>query len=559
MARGGKERSDAARRSEATTMMARSASLVGLLTLLSRILGLVRDAVVAAFYPRQATDAFFIAFRIPNILRRLAGEGSLTVAFIPVYTRYLDQGEEEARRMLRSALGLMLVLLCAVTLAGAGLAPWVVRAFAYGFVEDADKLDLAVLLTRIMFVFLVTTGLTALSMGVLNTLRHFAAPALAPVLLNVGIIGAVLGGTSLMAGWGLPGIVACSLGVVLGGAAQVMLQWPVLARRRMLVGPRLDWRHPGVRQVGRLMLPAVFGLAIYEINAIIGGQFASFLSEGSISYLYYAQRLIEFPMGVFVVALATVAMPNLSSHASAGDIEGLKDTYRYALRMVLFIILPATAGLVALATPLTSVLFQRGQFDHSMASRTAVTLLGFLAGLWAGAGVRQTVPVFYALQDTRTPVKAAAVSLVVYVAAAALMYRRLETLGLALAVACSSVVNFGWLVAVLRNRLGRLGLRAVSASAIRAGLAAGACAVVARLVATVGAWELGGAAARNYGVLLAAVGAGLATYLVVAWVLRTPELPELVAAFRRRDRRGIQDERTDGRERQEQGQDDLPR
>jgi putative peptidoglycan lipid II flippase len=530
---------------------------VGLFTLVSRILGLVRDAVVAAFYRKRATDAFFVAFRIPNILRRLSGEGSLTVAFIPVFTQCLEQqGEDEARRMLRSTLGLMLLALCPLALVGVGLAPWVVRAFAYGFVGDVDKLDLAVLLTRIMFAFLVTTGLTSLSMGVLNTLRHFASPALAPVVLNVAIISAVVGGTSLVAGWGLAGVVACSIGVVLGGAAQVMLQWPALATRRMLVGPRLDWRHAGVRRVGRLMLPAVFGLAIYEINVIIGGQFASFLPEGSISYLYYAQRLIEFPMGVFVIALATVAMPNLSSHASAGDMDGLKETYRYALRMAFFVILPATAGLIALGLPLTSVLFQRGQFDHPMAARTAVTLFGFLAGLWAGAGVRQTVPVFYALQDTRTPVRAAAVSLVVYVVAAALMYRRLETLGLALAVACSSVVNFGWLVAVLRRRLGRLGLRAISTSTVRAGLAAGACGVVARLVATLGVWELGGAAARNYAVLLAAVAAGVATYALVAWVLRTPELPELVAAFRRRGSGGS-DERTDGREEQEQG--DLPR
>lgn len=513
----------------------RSAALVGLFTLFSRILGLVRDAVVAASYPRAATDAFFIAFRIPNVLRRLTGEGSLTVAFIPVFTDHLARrGEAEAKRMLQSTLGIALLTLAVMSACGAGLAPWVVRAFAYGFVGDPHKLGLTVLLTRVMFVFLLTTGLTALSMGVLNTCRRFAAPALAPVVLNLVIITSVVLGSGVMQGLGLPGTLALGLGVVAGGGAQVVMQLPFLAREGMLVSPRLDWRHPGVRRVGRLMLPAVFGLAIYEINVIIAGQFASFLPEGSISYLYYAQRLIEFPMGIFVVALATVAMPNLSSHASAGDMDQLKETYRYALRMVLFIILPATAGLVALALPLTSVLFQRGQFTHLMADRTAFTLLGFLVGLWAGAGVRQTVPVFYALQDMKTPVKVAAVSLLVYVVVALALYRRFETFGLALAVATSSIVNFGLLLVSLRLRLGRLGLRRIASSGLRAALAAGACAVVARSVALAGQWERGGALPSNYGVLLLAVMAGTGVYVVSAWVLRAPELAELIGAFRRK-------------------------
>lgn len=533
--------------------MARSASVVGLFTLASRILGLIRDAVVAAYYPKADTDAFFIAFRIPNVLRRLTGEGALTVAFIPVFTEHLSKhGEAEARRMLASTLGLALLVMAGLSALGTALAPWVVRAFAYGFVGDPEKLTLAVLLTRIMFVFLLTTGLTALSMGVLNTRRHFAAPALAPVLLNAVIISFVVAGTPLAGRSGLPPIIALAVGVVAGGAAQVVLQLPFLRRTGMLVGPRFDWRHPGVRRVGALMLPAVFGLAIYEINVIIAGQFASFLPEGSISYLYYSGRLIEFPMGVFVVALATVAMPSLSSHAAAGDTAALKETYRYALRMVLFIVLPATAGLAALAVPITSVLFQRGQFTHAMADQTAWTLLGFLAGLWAGAGVRQTVPVFYALQDTKTPVKVAALSLVVYVATAVLLYRRLATFGLALAVSLSSVANFSVLLLMLRLRLGRLGLRRITASGLKALVASAGCAAVAWLVALPGDWGHGGRSPVNYALLLAAVVLGIAVYVGIARALRTPELGELVDAFRRRKRGGKEkgaeddDDPTDG-------------
>lgn len=513
----------------------RSAGVVGLFTLASRILGLVRDAVVAAMFSRWATDAFFVANTIPNVLRRLLAEGTLTVAFIPVFTEVREQhGEDAARAMLRSSLGavgLVLTLVSALCIFGA---PWIVRAFAFGFVDNLHKLGVTILLTRIMMLFFITTGLTALAMGVLNTCRHFAAPSLAPVLLNAVIITTVLAGTPMVRDWGYEAITSAACGVLLGGVAQVLLQFPFLARHGMLVVPSIDLRHPGVVRVARLMIPAVFGLAIYEINVILARQLASFLPEGSISYLYYAQRLIEFPMGIFAVAVATVAMPSLSSQAVAGDMQGLKDTYRYALRMVLFIMLPATAGLLALALPLTSILFQRGQFTHAMAQATASTLAGFLVGLWAGAGVKQTVPVYYALQDTKTPVKVAAVSLVAYAAAAFPLQHVLQTTGLALAVAISSMVNFSVLLLILRRRLGRLGLRRVVASGLKSAASAAVCGVVAWQVARAGEWQRGGADPLNVGVLLAAVAAGIAVYLACAWLLRTPELFELARAFRRR-------------------------
>ena len=522
-----------------TGQMARSASLVGLLTLLSRVFGLVRDAVVAAMFARGATDAFFIANRIPNVLRRLLAEGSLTVAFIPVFTEYRQQrGEAEARSMLANMLGATMLVLVGVVLAGELLAPWVVRLFALGFTREQDKFQLAVQLTRIMFPFLITVGLTALAMGVLNTLRHFTAPALAPVLLNIGIISTVLLASGQMSRLGLPPIAALALGVVLGGGAQVLLQVPVLRRFKMLVAPRLSLNDPGVIRVGKLMLPSVFGLAIYELNVILAGQFASFIGEGAISNLYYAARLVEFPMGIFAVAMATVAMPSLSSHAAAGATDKLKQTYRYALRVVFFIILPASVGLAALAVPITSVLFQRGRFTHEMAVETAMTLLGFLAGLWAGAGVRQTVPVFYAMQDTRTPVKVAAASLAVYGVAAALLFQPLSTLGLSLAVSCSSVVNFTLLLLLLRRRLGPLGLRRVASSVLRSAVAAAGCGAAAHMVSRQVDWSAGGRAPANYGLLLAAVLAGVLAYLLLCKLLRVRELDDLLGAFLRRRGRG---------------------
>jgi putative peptidoglycan lipid II flippase len=514
--------------------IARSAGKVGLFTLASRVLGLLRDSVVAALFPKSATDVFFVAFTIPNVLRQLLAEGALTAAFIPVFTEYREnRGDEETRAMLRNMLGAAFTVLALVTLAGILGAPWVVRLFAFGFSDSPEKLGLAVALTRLMFVFLVAVGLTALAMGVLNVHRHFSAPAAAPVVLNMGIIATVYAGLPLMPRLGLPPITALAIGVVIGGFAQVVLQLPFLSRHRMLVLPRFRFTDPGVVRVGKLMLPAVFGLAIYQVNIILSRQFASFLSEGSISALYYSQRLIEFPMGIFAVAIATVAMPNLSSHANAGDLEGLKATYRYALGLVLFIILPASAGLLALAEPLTTVLFQRGKFTHELALHTALTLQGFLAGLWAGASVRQTVPVFYALQDTRTPVKVACLTVVVYAAMAWTLYRRLGTLGLALAVSASSATNFLALLYLLRRRLGRMGLRSLAGSVVKSAVASLVAGAAAWGVGRLGHWERGGGAPGNYVVLVLGVVAGIVVYVALCRLLRCPELHELWRAFGR--------------------------
>jgi putative peptidoglycan lipid II flippase len=512
--------------------IARSAGKVGLFTLASRILGLVRDSVVAAVFPKSSTDVFFVAFTIPNVLRQLLAEGALTAAFIPVFTEYKEsRGEDATRSMLRNMLGAALSVLVLVTVLGVLGAPWIVRLFAFGF--EGEKLHLAVALTRMMFVFLVAVGLTALAMGVLNTHRHFSAPAAAPVVLNAGIIATVYTGLPLMPRLGLPPVTALAIGVVIGGFAQVALQLPFLRRHGMLVAPRFGFTDPGVIRVGKLMLPAILGLAIYQVNIILSRQFASFLPEGSISALYYSQRLIEFPMGIFAVAIATVVMPNFSSCANAGDLEGLKSTYRYALGMVLFIILPATAGLGALAVPLTSVLFQRGVFTHDQALHTALTLQGFLAGMWAGASVRQTVPVFYSLQDTRTPVKVALLTVVVYGGLALLLYRRLGTLGLALAVSASTTTNFLVLLYLLRRRLGRMQLRSLGVAVIKSLTAAVVAGAAAWGTALLGRWERGGCS-TNYGVLLLAVLVGISAYVAVCWLLRCPELGELWRAFRRR-------------------------
>jgi putative peptidoglycan lipid II flippase len=516
--------------------IARAAGLVGLLTLLSRIAGMVRDSVIAAAFSRGATDAFFIAFRIPNVLRALLAEGSMTVALIPVLTERRRRSEDEARAFTAAAAGSGAVVLLFACAVGIVLAPWIVRAFAYGFVSSPEKLERAVTLTRMMFPYLLFVGLTALAMGVLNTLGHFAAPALSPVALNLAIIAGALGLAPLLdrLGWDRAG--ALAIGVLLGGGLQLALQLPPLRKLGYLPVPRVDFGHPGVREVGSLMAPAVFGLAIYQINILLAGQFASFLGDGAVSHLYYAQRLVEFPMGLFSVAMATAAMPALSAQAAAGDHERLLRTWRGSLRLSLFVVVPASIALAWLAVPLCAVIYQRGRFDAGDTRATAGALAGFAAGMWAAAGVRGTVPLFYALKDTRTPVRVAALSLVAYVAAAWLLRGPSGIVGLAVAVALASTVNLVGLLWALRRKVGRLGLRALAGSTLR-DIAAGVAAVgLAALVARAGRWSEGGSLAANYGVLLAAVLTGVAAFVWISHLMRAEELSEIAEALRRRRR-----------------------
>lgn len=518
--------------------LARSAGWVGLLTFASRILGLLRDAVMAAVFGKKSTDAFLAANTIPNVFRRLLAEGALTIAFIPVYTDYREnKGKPAAAEMLRNAMGATVLVLAVVTALGMLFAPQLVWAFAAGYYDQKEKFGLTVSLTRVMFPFLFCVGLTALAMGALNVHRHFTGPALAPVMLNVFVIAGALLGPAVGAIWNVPPIFSMATGVVVGGVAQIFLQVPFLRSHGILLAPKFGLAHPGVKKVALLMVPSIFGLALYQLNVIISRQFCSFLGDGPLSYFYYAQRLIEFPSGVFAVAIATVAMPNLSRDAARGNIEAVKDTYRYALRLVFFVMLPATAGLAGLALPLTAVFFQRGVFSHDMASQTAITVIGFCFGLWASAGVKQTVPVFFALQDTKTPVKVSAVCLLVYLVAAFAMFRPWGTFGLALAICLSSAANFLILLWLLRRRLGDLQLNGAAVNVLKSVAASAACGLGAWQVAAQVDWTQGGRSASNYGYLLLAVATGVGLFVGVSALLRNAELRSLMRAFGRRRNR----------------------
>ncbi len=390
--------------------IARAAGLVASLTLLSRVAGLIRDAAIGyVFGAGIAADAFFVAFRIPNLLRRFVAEGALSVAFVPVFTDYLArESRAEAFRAARVLTTMLVAILVPVTIAGIIASPWLVGLFAPGFGADPEKLRLTIALTRWLFPYILLVSLVALFGGLLNSLRHFAAPALSPVLLNLAIIAAVL---LLCPRLGDP-IYGLAYGVLLGGVLQLLINIVPLRAHGASLRPLWKPAHRALRRVLILMAPSVFGTAVYQINIMMSTVFASLLPAGSVSYLWYADRVFEFPLGLFAVALGTAALPSFSAQASRGAYAELCRTVAFSIRVLNCITVPATVGLIILATPITVVLFRRGAFGTADLLMTAWALQAFAVGLWSVSLVRILVPVFYALGDTRTPVLTAAAAFV---------------------------------------------------------------------------------------------------------------------------------------------------
>ncbi|VEN73839.1 putative lipid II flippase MurJ [Candidatus Desulfarcum epimagneticum] len=504
----------------------KAAGIVGSATLLSRVMGYIRDMALAWFFGAgMASDAFFVAFRIPNLLRRLFAEGSLSVAFIPVFTDYLEkEGKEEAMRFAGSALKCLSVILAAVALAGVLLAPFIARAFAPGFMEDPEKLRLTTLLTRVMFPYILFIGLVALCMGILNVMGHFAAPALAPVLLNLSMIGAVF---LISPGLEEPAM-GLAIGVLIGGALQLALQAPFVIRKGVRLGRRIPLRHPGLKKVGVLMLPTILGSAAYQVNILAGTLLSSLLPEGSVSYLYYADRLTQFPLGIFAIALATAVLPSLSRQVSAGDMEAAGQTFSHAMRFVWFITLPAMFGMMALREPIVALLFKRGAFDARAVESTAHALLFYSAGLWAFSGVRIVVSAFYALKDTRTPVKMAVISIAANIILGAALMGPMGHGGLALATSLSSMLNLILLTRALRAKFDFFDRIFFTVSSLKILVSSlvmgGAVFAMSRFVLTPGQDDF----SRLLTGILICVAAGSALYALLAFALKSREMKTIL-------------------------------
>ncbi len=510
----------------------RAAGIIGFFTFLSRVLGLARDMLIANFFGSgMSADAFFVAFRIPNLLRRLFAEGSFSVSFVPVFTGYLQgKTRNEAFVLARVVLTFLCLILAAVAVLGVIFAPFIVKVIAWGFGDVGEKYELTVLLTRVMFPYIFLVSLLALFMGILNSLDHFSAPALAPVFLNLAMIGAMVFLVPHMK----TATLGLALGVLGGGILQVALQIPFMIRKGLGFLPIWDFRHPGLKKIGLLMLPAIFGSAIYQINNLVITLLASFLKEGSISYLYYADRLVQFPLGIFAIAISTAVLPSLSREAAQGNMEELKDTLCHALRLTMFITMPAMAGLIVLREPIIRLLFQRGEFDHFSTIMTARALLYYSLGLLAFSGLRVFVSAFYSLQDTKTPVKVAFIAIIANIAFALVLMGPLEHGGLALALSLASTFQLLLLVLLLRRRLGGLGGMDVIKSTARSALSSVVMGLCVYLLAVkfLPDDKAGGLYGLLAGLFLI-IGAGVIIYVGLARLLGSRDISSLKGMFKK--------------------------
>ncbi len=448
--------------------VSRAAGAVGGMTLVSRVFGMLRDLVIAMqFGSSAAADAFFVAFRIPNMQRKILGEGAVSAAFIPIFSDLLNtKGEKSAWEMTANLLNILFVLLATLTLAMVIFTPAVITVFAPGFIDDPEKFALTVKLTRWMAPYLIFIGLAAFCMGILNTFNVFALPAAAPVLLNLCMIGGALFIAPMME----EPILGLAIGVLAGGVLQLLVQLPATIRKGLRFVGSFKIKHPDIVRIGKLMVPIIFGLAVYEINMLVDTLLASLLPGGSISYLYYGNRLVQLPLGVFGVALGVAILPMLSQQAAKKDFPELIKTVGFGIRLILFITVPATVGLIVLRFPIVNTLWERGEFLRVSTDGTAIALLYYSIGLCAFAGIKVIAPAFYSLQDTKTPVRVGVWSMLLNIALNLLLMGPLQHGGLALATSLSALFNVLLLIFFLRKRLGLMGGRKIMVSTLKLAL-----------------------------------------------------------------------------------------
>jgi len=463
--------------------LARTAGGVSIATLISRIMGLVREMVFAKYFSVFATDAFFAAFRIPNLLRDLFAEGALSAAFIPTFTDYSqNKGKEEAWRLANIVINLLMIVLSILTLAILFGAKYLVYFLVSGYSKIPGKIELTQQLTQVMSPFLLCVALAASVMGILNTHGRFFIPALAPAFFNVSSVVAGLFLAPHMHRFGLEPIVAMAIGSLIGGALQLYVQLPSLYRCGYHYQSVMQWSHPGVKHIFSLMLPAVFGLAATQINILIDNQLASYLGDGPVSWLNYAFRLMQLPIGIFGVAIATVNLATISKRVAADDLEGVRSNLVDAIKLAAFLNIPATLGLIFLRYPIVQLLYERGRFQPAYTIYTGDALFCYSLGLYTYSMVKIVTPVFYALRDTRTPVKYAVYVILAKIAVNLALIRQLGFVGLALGTSLASLLNMLLLFHALQKKIGNFLDRDLYSTLIRI--------TIASTVMGAGAWAI---------------------------------------------------------------------
>jgi putative peptidoglycan lipid II flippase len=514
------------------------AGIVGAGTLASRVLGLARDMVLAALFDRDATDAWWVAFTIPNALRQLLGEGAVTSAVVPVLSEKLaKEGDAPARTLFARLRGVSLVSLAAVTALGMVFAGPLTELFAGGYRARPGELERTTMLTRAVFPYIFFMGTAALGMAALNAKRRFAVAAFAPALLNVAMLAAACTLPSALGSHGYAPVLALALGALLGGFLQVAAQWPALRAIGFAGAPALVL-DADVRKVLRRIAPLTLGIGVYYVDLVLSRRLLSGLGTGAQSYFSWAMRLCDFPQGIFVMALSTAALPSLSTLAAKGAGEEFAKTWAHGMNLAMFVALPASAALLALGEPIVVAVFQRGAFDAQAAHETARALFWQGGAIWTVAAVRQTVPAFYALGDTRTPVLVSILDLGAFIGLALGLRRPMGHVGISVAVAGSSAVQMALLLVGLKWRLGAIRLGEVARSGARTLAASVAAAIAGGAAAHVltPAGPAGPTARSLPG--FAGMAAFTIAFVLAARLLRAPELEAIARALRRRLGRG---------------------
>jgi len=527
---------------ETAPNVARNASIVSVAVMASRVLGLVRDQVFAIFFGAgMQYDAFLTAFRIPNLLRDLFAEGALSAAFVTTFTQTLQsKGKETAILLWNRVATLIILFIIALSILAWIYAPAIVRVLAPGFFDVAGKAELTISLTRIMIPFLLLIALAAQAMGMLNSFNVFGIPALASAFFNLGsIIGGLLLGFWLGPALGLSPIAGMAYGTLVGGFLQFAVQWPSLRRRGISYRPMISFSDPGVHQIIRLMGPAIIGTAAVQINVFVNTNFASAIidpvtgtvTNGPVSWLSYAFRFMQFPIGVFGVAIATATLPPLSRSTANPNYTEFRQTLAHSLALVFLLCIPSAVGLAVLGRPIVALVFEHGKFTGFDTVQTANALAAYSIGLAGYAAVKVLSPAFYALNDARTPMLISLGSIAVNYAMNSLLVGRFGHVGLAFSTSTVALVNFLLLALFMRQRLRRLEGRRLGRTIMRVGIASGAMASVVWMVAEgVTALPLHGPALHFIQVVASVASAAIVFYLACR-VLQVNELDDAINAI----------------------------
>jgi len=520
--------------------LARHAGLTGAATLVSRVLGLVRDQVIAALFGAgDEMDAFVVAFRIPNLVRDLFAEGAMSAAFVPTFTAYLTRrGRADAWRLANNVLTMLTIITGIVVVAGIVFAAPLASMYARDYANVPGKLELTIRLTRVVLPFLTLVAIAAVAMGMLNSLHHYFVPALSPAMFNVATIVCAIALVPVMPAFGWPRIMAIAIGALVGGVGLVALQWPALRREGFRFRPVLDAGDPGLRRVLTLMGPGTIGIAATQVNLFVNTLLATSQGTGAVSWLTYAFRLMYLPIGLFGVSIGTAVLPAVSRHAAENDLSGIRTTIRRGLSMMLTVNIPATIGLIVLAVPIVELLFERGRFTAADTHATATALRMYAVGLVGYSAARITSPTFYALGRPRVPVIVSICSIAVNVVCSVALVRVMGFSGLALGTAIAAVVNSAALVWLLRGtldgiegrRLATTSLKVVAAAAVMAAVCA---AIQHALERAVPGSELMARAAR----LSTSIGGGLVVLAIAGKLLRVEEVDDAIAMIHTRVRK----------------------